>query len=120
MTGRDFHIARGGRAGAALAVFAILALAAAPYYAGAANLGLFAQVFAYVALASLWNLLAGFSGLVSVGQQAYVGLGGYCLFALTMFGGVHPLVAIPLAGAIGAVLSIPVAGAAPISRLAHG
>ena len=39
---------------------------------------------AYVALASLWNLLAGYAGLVSVGQQAYVGLGAYVLFALAM------------------------------------
>ena len=33
----------------------------------------------YLALAQLWNLLAGYAGLVSVGQQAYVGLGGYCV-----------------------------------------
>ena len=39
----------------------------------------------------LWNLLAGYAGLVSVGQQAFVGLGGYLLFALTMFAGVPPL-----------------------------
>ena len=31
-----------------------------------------------VALASLWNLLAGYAGLVSVGQQAYVGLRRLC------------------------------------------
>ena len=33
-----------------------------------------------MALASAWNLLAGYAGLVSVGQHAYVGLGGYLLF----------------------------------------
>lgn len=32
-----------------------------------------------VVLASMWNLLAGYSGLVSVGQQAFVGLGAYGL-----------------------------------------
>ena len=109
MIARGFHIERGGRAGAAWALAAAVALAAAPAYASSATLGLLAQVFAYIALASLWNLLAGFSGLVSVGQQAYVGLGGYCLFALTMFAGVPPLLAIPLAGVVGAALSIPVA-----------
>lgn len=30
----------------------------------------------YLALASLWNLLAGYAGLLSIGQHAYVGLGG--------------------------------------------
>src|SRR6185295_21486 len=47
------------------------------------DLRLLAEIYGYVALASLWNLLAGYAGLVSVGQQAYVGLGAYVLFALT-------------------------------------
>jgi branched-chain amino acid transport system permease protein len=62
-----------------------------------------------VALASLWNLLAGYAGLVSVGQQAFVGLGGYLLFALAMLLDVHPIVAILIAGPIGALVAIPVA-----------
>lgn len=89
---------------------ALMALAAAPAFADSANLNLLTQIFAYLALATLWNLLAGFSGLVSIGQHAWVGLGGYCLFGLTMFAGVPPLVAIPLAGCFAALLAIPVAG----------
>ncbi len=94
-----------------LAVFAalVVALAAAPWWAGRDDLRLLGDVFAYVALASLWNLLAGYAGLVSVGQQAFVGLGGYVLFALTILADVPPLAAIPLAGLIGAVASVPVA-----------
>jgi branched-chain amino acid transport system permease protein len=60
-------------------------------------------------LAQLWNLLAGYAGLVSVGQQAYVGLGGYALFYLASQFGVHPLVAVVLAGPIAALVSLPVA-----------
>jgi branched-chain amino acid transport system permease protein len=71
---------------------------------------LLSQIYAYVALASLWNLLAGYAGLVSVGQQAYVGLGAYLLFAFAILGGVSPLWAIPLAGIIAALVAIPVAG----------
>ena len=48
------------------------------------RLQLLSEVYAYIALASMWNLLAGYAGLVSVGQQAYVGLGAYLLFALTI------------------------------------
>jgi branched-chain amino acid transport system permease protein len=55
----------------------------------------------------LWNLLAGYAGLVSVGQQAYVGLGGYALFALAILAGIHPLAAVPLAGAFAAVTAVP-------------
>jgi len=64
-------------------------------------------VFYMLALAQCWNLLAGYAGLVSVGQQAFVGLGGYLLFALTIFGGLDPLVAIVLAGLIAAAFAIP-------------
>ena len=35
-----------------------------------------------LALAQMWNLLAGYGGLVSIGQQAFMGLGGYALFVL--------------------------------------
>jgi len=87
----------------------IVVLAAAPAWGGRDDLRLLAEIYAYVGLASLWNLLAGYAGLVSVGQQAYVGLGAYLLFALTLLAGVPPLVAIPLAGAIAAVVALPVA-----------
>jgi branched-chain amino acid transport system permease protein len=98
-------------AGITLAVVAVvlIALATAPWWGGRDDLRLLAEIYAYVALASLWNLLAGYAGLVSVGQQAYVGLGAYLLFALTILAGVPPLIAIPLAGVIAAVLSLPVA-----------
>ncbi|MGB6448086.1 MAG: branched-chain amino acid ABC transporter permease [Xanthobacteraceae bacterium] len=102
--GRSSHI------GVALCAFIVAALAAAPLWAGRDDLQLLSEMFAYVALASLWNLLAGYAGLVSVGQQAYVGLGAYLLFAFAILGGVSPLWAIPLAGIIAGVVAIPVAG----------
>src|SRR4029079_5653291 len=65
--------------------------------------------FYMLALAQCWNLLAGYAGLISVGQQAFVGLGGYLLFALTLPGGVNPLLAILLAGLISAAFALPTA-----------
>jgi len=97
------------RIGTTIVVIAFVALAAAPWWAERADLRLLAEIYAYVALASLWKLLAGYAGLVSVGQQAYVGLGAYILFALAMLGGVHPLAAIPLAGVAAAIIAVPVA-----------
>jgi branched-chain amino acid transport system permease protein len=35
------------------------------------------ELFVLIALSQMWNLLAGFAGVVSVGQQAFVGLGAY-------------------------------------------
>jgi branched-chain amino acid transport system permease protein len=101
---------RSSRIGMALCGLALLALATAPGWASRDDLRLLADFYAYVALASLWNLLAGYAGLVSVGQQTYVGLGAYLMFALAMFAGISPLWAIPLAGLIAAVVAVPVAG----------
>jgi len=38
----------------------------------------------YIALSQMWNLLAGYSGLMSLGQQSFIGLGGYTLAALSL------------------------------------
>jgi branched-chain amino acid transport system permease protein len=103
------HATPSSRIGVAVFVLAVLVLAAAPYWGDRQSLRLLAEIFAYVALASLWNLLAGYAGLVSVGQQAYVGLGAYLLFALTMLLDIPPLAAIPLAGLVAAIVAVPVA-----------
>ena len=92
-----------------LGVLALVVLAAAPWWAGRADLRLMGEIFLYLSLACLWNLMAGYAGLVSVGQQAFVGFGGYMLFALTIFGGLHPVSAIIVAGGLAAIVSIPVA-----------
>ena len=109
MTVRVAFGARGNWFGAAAGAIVFAALVAAPWWGGRDDLQLLSEIYAYVALASLWNLLAGYAGLVSVGQQAYVGLGAYSLFALAILFGISPLWAIPLAGVIAAGLSIPVA-----------
>jgi branched-chain amino acid transport system permease protein len=103
------HATPSSRVGVALIAVALVALAVAPYWGDRQMLRLLAEIYAFVALASLWNLLAGYAGLVSVGQQAFVGLGGYVLFALAILLGVHPIAAILIAGPIGALVAIPVA-----------
>jgi branched-chain amino acid transport system permease protein len=112
MSAQTTRVTFGGassRVGMALCALALLVLAAAPFWGGRDDLALLSEIYAYVALASLWNLLAGYAGLVSVGQQAYVGLGAYVLFALAILAGISPFWAIPLAGLAAAVVAIPVA-----------
>ena len=72
-------------------------LASAPMWAGRGDLRLIGEIMSYMALAVLWNLLAGYAGLVSVGQQAFVGLGGYTLFICVIWFDMPPLAAVPLA-----------------------
>lgn len=103
------HATRSSRVGIALIAVTTIVLAFAPYWGDRQTLRLLAEMFTFIALASLWNLLAGYAGLVSVGQQAFVGLGGYVLFALTILLDMNPVLAIFIAGPVGALLAIPVA-----------
>jgi branched-chain amino acid transport system permease protein len=108
----EFVVARSSPATvfASLTAVAIVAAgAAAPYWASNDQLRLLIEIYLYVALACLWNFLAGYAGLVSVGQQAYVGLGGYALFALAAKAGLAPLYSLPLIGAGAAIVSVPIA-----------
>ncbi len=97
------------RIAAVCAVVLVVALAAAPWWGSSATLRLIGEFAVYLSLASLWNLLAGYTGLVSVGQQAYVGFGGYVLFSIALFLGINPLLAIPVAGIAAALIAAPVA-----------
>jgi branched-chain amino acid transport system permease protein len=56
----------------------------------------------------LWNLLAGYAGLVSVGQQAYVGLGGYALFYLTGPMNMNVFLALLIAGPFAGLMAVPI------------
>ena len=98
-----------GRAGRAAIIAAIaLALISVPVWGGAGARSLLI-LFAYsAALAQMWNLLAGYAGLVTFGQQIFVGLGGFT-FAVgcERFGlGVWP--AFALAAVVAALLAVPI------------
>jgi branched-chain amino acid transport system permease protein len=88
---------------------ALAVLVSLPFWAGEADMRLIVEICYYLALAQMWNLLAGYAGLVSVGQQAYVGLGGYGLFLFAVLFQLPPLVAIFLAGALATVIALPTA-----------
>ena len=103
------HTDRSTRIG--LAVWGVLTvvLVTAPLWADRQTLRLLTEVYSYLALASLWNLLAGYAGLVSVGQQAFVGLGAYVLFACGIWLGLNPLWGLPAAVIVGGLMAIPIA-----------
>ncbi len=92
-------------AGAGLLVL----LVAAPAFVSRSVIQDLFFVLTMLTLAQYWNLLAGYAGLVSVGQQAFVGIGGYTLFASAILLGLDPLVAVVLAGFAAAVLAFPTA-----------
>ena len=69
-----------------------------------------------VILASMWNALAGYGGLMSVGQQAYIGFGAYAVIFLTQRD-VEPYLSIVLAALASGVLALVVS---PLLRLRCG
>jgi branched-chain amino acid transport system permease protein len=95
---------------AAIAAAAVLALAIVlPAFAGRSLIQDLFVILTMLTLAQCWNLLAGYAGLVSVGQQAFVGIGAYAMFAGVIFWGWDPVPAILLGGVAAAALAIPTA-----------
>ncbi|MGO9701825.1 MAG: branched-chain amino acid ABC transporter permease [Xanthobacteraceae bacterium] len=99
---------KASRVFAVLAIAMLAALVSLPWWGDAGDMRLIAEMAYYVALAQLWNLLAGYAGLVSVGQQAYVGLGAYALFYLTGSQNMNAYLALLIAGPFAGLISIPV------------
>ena len=87
----------------------VLLLVAAPAFVSRSAIQDLFFVLTMLALAQYWNLLAGYAGLVSVGQQAFVGIGGYTMFAAAIFFGLDPIVGILLAGIFAMILAVPTA-----------
>ncbi|HWK62887.1 MAG TPA: branched-chain amino acid ABC transporter permease [Eoetvoesiella sp.] len=99
---------RASRAGFAVAIVLVVFAAAMPWWANAGWMQEFNQIACYFIFASMWNLLAGYGGMVSVGQQAFLGFGGYMLVVMGNFLGFNPFLAVPAAAVLTALISIPV------------
>ena len=94
----------------AAAVIALLLLAfAAPFVVSRGAIQDLFFILTMLVLAQNWNLLAGYAGLISVGQQAFVGFGAYTMFGAVILFGVDPVVAILIAGLFSVALAIPTA-----------
>jgi len=82
---------------------------ALPAFAGRGLIQDLFFILTMLVLAQFWNLLAGYGGLVSVGQQAFVGLGAYALFGAAILGGWDPVAALILSGVAAFLVAIPTA-----------
>jgi branched-chain amino acid transport system permease protein len=88
------------------ALVVVVVLFLFPYYIGPGTLGILVQGLIVLTLASMWNLLAGYAGLVSVGQQAFFGLGAYFVLIPAMHG-VTPWAGLVIAAIGAAVCALP-------------
>ena len=79
-----------------------------PWWGDASLMRDFVEMSCFFIFAMMWNLLAGYGGMVSVGQQGFFGLGGYVMVALGNLAGVNAFLAVPLAALVVALLAVPV------------
>jgi branched-chain amino acid transport system permease protein len=92
-----------------VAVVLVILGYALPAFAGRGLIQDLFFILTTLVLAQFWNLLAGYGGLVSVGQQAFVGLGAYALFGAAILGGWDPVAALILSGVAAFLVAIPTA-----------
>lgn len=107
----SYAVVRGTRASVVLLAIAMVLVAFAaslPFWGESSWMREFVQIACYFIFAMMWNLMAGYGGMVSIGQQAYFGLGGYAMLYLGNFLGVNPFVGIVLGALVAGLISIPV------------
>ena len=97
---------------------AVAVLVSVPWWATPGDMRLLVEALALLALAQMWNLLAGYAGLVSIGQQAYIGLGAYGFYYFADKAGLHPFLSVFVAGFAAMIIAIPTA--ALVFRLRGG
>ena len=96
----------------------VLLLAAAttlPFWGTDYWINVWLLIFVYLAMSSMWNLLAGFSGMVSLGQQIFVGLGGYTLAVLSLYYGIPIFLSVFLGGLTSVIFAVLIS--VPVFRM---
>ena len=109
-TPSSFSVERVTNASRIAAVMGIILFCAAvsmPWWGNSGWMREVVEIASYLVYAMMWNLLAGYAGMVSIGQQAFLGLGGYFLLILANKLGVNPFAAVPLAALIAALFALP-------------
>ena len=101
---------------AAVVILAVIA-AIAPFWLGPGAMDRLTILFVYIILAVMWNALAGYAGLVSVGQQLFLGLGAYFTIKLADWG-VNPFAAMIGAAVVVGIIAVPLSF--PMLRLRGG
>ena len=95
------------RAALVAAVLLVGVAASLPWWGESSWMHEFVEIACYLIFAMMWNLMAGYGGMVSIGQQAFFGLGGYVMLMLGNLAGLNPFVAVPLGALAAAVIAVP-------------
>jgi branched-chain amino acid transport system permease protein len=102
---------------AIIVAVALVLLFAGPAFLPVSMLDRLTVLFIYILLAAMWNALAGYGGMISAGQQAFFGLGGYLAIRLSEWG-VEPYLALVVAALLAGFSALPIS--AIVLRLRAG
>jgi branched-chain amino acid transport system permease protein len=86
--------------------FLVLFLATIPVWGSRYAVFFCLLLFVYLAMSEMWNLLTGFSGLFSLGQPAFIGLGGYTVAVATHYFGFSAWTSLVLAGLFSVIFAL--------------
>lgn len=95
----DSFYGRSGMVWGALVVLILLFLPAT-MKSNSYGLHLLFSVFVFAILGHAWNLMAGYAGLMTFGQQVFIGLGGFAQAIVYYYSPVHIWTAWPVAGIV--------------------
>lgn len=107
----SFEVVRSTRASPYLLFIALVLVvfaASLPFWGESSWMREFVEIACYFIFAMMWNLMAGYGGMVSIGQQAFFGLGGYTMLVLGNFYGINPFVAVVFGALVSGLVALPV------------
>ncbi len=90
-----------------LALGVVVLLAFMPAIVSTGDTSLLINAFVLLTISTMWNLLAGYAGMVSIGQQAFIGLGAYAV-VVGAINGMEPFTVIPIAAVVSALIAVPI------------
>jgi branched-chain amino acid transport system permease protein len=90
-------------------------LVSLPFWTSRYVVNVLLLICVHAALASMWNLLAGYSGMISLGQQMFIGLGGYTLAVLSVYYQVPIFLSVFIGGLTSLLLALTIS--LPIFRM---
>jgi len=98
-----------------VAIIALALFGTLPFWGGETLIPRATLFMLYIAIAQMWNLLAGYTGLISLGQPCFIGLGGYALAMITELAGLPIYMGFVTAGVVSVIFALVIS--VPIFRI---
>lgn len=98
---------KASRTATMVALGGVVMVASLPWWAGSGAMRTGGEFLYYIALAQIWNLMAGYGGLISFGQQAFIGIGGYALVLFAYRLGLNPYLTLAIGSALAGLFAWP-------------